>query len=545
MNYVAAAYGSVVAVLLACAAYALLLSRIEDRRRRARGLEGTAEDFITARNSAGVWLLAFSLFATAMGSWATSAPANYASTAGLLGLVAYSLSSGAPLVGIAYFGAMVKQADPDACSLPDFLIRRYSRSQTDSSGVQICSRRQLRGGLLLATIASAMMLLNMSVALLAEYATLASLFREYVGVEGFVGVLPVALMALLTMSYTSAGGLKVSIYTDRLQASSALLLTAVLAVWMVKSCPHYSELGPLTRDQMGFSSAGFSSLFTMPASLLTSTLCSEAIWQRVWASESDRALRRASWLAFAAVSTVVFFFGFTGFMALWMGRASIETTNPNLYFFAFFSSRSDAKLDSVQGLLALVCAALMSEGAADSLQNGITATLSSTLLQNRPLWATQLLVFFVNVPLAVIGASPLVNSVLQLFLMANLASVAVFLPLLLSMARTGVVREHMSEAAAVLGCLCGFVGLTVYGYLRVGTLSGGARMAWLDNGYAWDYFAAAIVSSALGLLLGLPFSPTSGQLCGNRGKRCFWHRAQDPHQAGEQEVCQKYGALES
>lgn len=57
-------------------------------------------------------------------------------------------------------------------------------------------------------------LLNMCIALLAEYSAMGSLFSDYVGSSQ----LPIIIyMGVLTMAYTAYGGLRVSILTDRVQ----------------------------------------------------------------------------------------------------------------------------------------------------------------------------------------------------------------------------------------------------------------------------------------------------------------------------------------
>ncbi|CAE8655646.1 unnamed protein product, partial [Polarella glacialis] len=98
--------------LIGCAGYAILLSIREERQRCVAGTLETTEHFITARNSVGTALLSYSLFAGAMGSWVTTVPATYASTAGLLGLTVYSLAAGAPLIVAAYAGALARSSDP-------------------------------------------------------------------------------------------------------------------------------------------------------------------------------------------------------------------------------------------------------------------------------------------------------------------------------------------------------------------------------------------------------------------------------------------------
>ena len=47
--------------------------------------------------------------------------------------------------------------------------------------------------------------------------------------------------------------------------------------------------------------------------------CSEAIWQRCWASASDAKLRVGAVWGAAQVSLLVFVFGFGGFLAIWGG----------------------------------------------------------------------------------------------------------------------------------------------------------------------------------------------------------------------------------
>ncbi len=47
--------------------------------------------------------------------------------------------------------------------------------------------------------------------------------------------------------------------------------------------------------------------------------CSEAIWQRCWASASDAKLRVGAVWGAAQVSLIVFVFGFGGFLAVWGG----------------------------------------------------------------------------------------------------------------------------------------------------------------------------------------------------------------------------------
>ena len=169
-------------------------------------------------------------------------PAAYSAYAGLLGLTAYAVSCGAPIVVVAYAGGAAQALHPSASSLPEFLSWRFRSEGTP------------RAGRLIAALVALLNLFNMSVALLAEYVSLGTLFRVFVGV-GDLAVVPVLGMALLTMAYTATGGLYVSILTDRVQAVVTVALVVALSVALaVEFRP--ASLPALTEEQAGLTHAG-------------------------------------------------------------------------------------------------------------------------------------------------------------------------------------------------------------------------------------------------------------------------------------------------
>ena len=65
--------------------------------------------------------------------------------------------------------------------------------------------------------------------------------------------------------------------------------------------------------------AKVSATLQRPASSGILPACSEAIWQRCWASASDAKLRVGAVWGASQVSLLVFLFGFGGFLAIWGG----------------------------------------------------------------------------------------------------------------------------------------------------------------------------------------------------------------------------------
>merc|ERR1740121_3504670 len=99
-----------------------------------------------------------------------------------------------------------------ASSLPDFLRRRFSRTQ-NADGIPAANNSW--AGSFVAALASCVTIFVMCVLMLAEYSSLGSLFRDYVGVTGFAATVPTVVLAIVTTVYTASGGLYISIMTDR------------------------------------------------------------------------------------------------------------------------------------------------------------------------------------------------------------------------------------------------------------------------------------------------------------------------------------------
>lgn len=83
--------------------------------------------------------------------------------------------------------------------------------------------------------------------------------------------------------------------------------------------------------EYGPNAAGYLAIFTLTVSLISSTFFSEAVWQRVWASCSRRALYGGAALGCATIVLVVFLSGFGGWLAFVGGLAEYGVTNPNVY----------------------------------------------------------------------------------------------------------------------------------------------------------------------------------------------------------------------
>ena len=192
-----------VPILVGVAGFALFMAY------RLRSKNRTQEDFITARGQVSKYRIAWTFFAGALGAWVVASAPNYASYAGMLGLVFYSLSSGLPVIMTAFAGGVISKKMPNVLSLTDYMGFRY--------------------GYVVKTYVVLLCMFNMCIALLAEYSTIGSLWKYYLGGDIY-GI--VVLISVLTMIYTTFGGLLVSIITDQIQGAVALVLAVIAAIYL-------------------------------------------------------------------------------------------------------------------------------------------------------------------------------------------------------------------------------------------------------------------------------------------------------------------------
>ena len=97
------------------------------------------------------------------------------------------------------------------------------------------------------------------------------------------------------------------------------------------------------------------------------------------------ALRLGALVGFGLTTALVFFVGFCGWLALAWGLAGPDT-NPNLYFFQLLTPKgAGGYVASWVGVLVVLLAVMVNEGAVDSLQNGLASSLGGHFFKHAPL----------------------------------------------------------------------------------------------------------------------------------------------------------------
>lgn len=145
-------------------------------------------------------------------------------------------------------------------------------------------------------------------------------------------------MCALYILQTAYGGLYVSIITDQAQGICITIIIAILYIFIAAKFRPAGGFPKSIPEALGANSNGYSAIYSMPCSLMASTVFSEAMWQKVWASESRSAVVFGGVVGGIMTTLAVFLLGFAAWLAAAVGWIG-ESTNPNLYMFQMFMAQ--------------------------------------------------------------------------------------------------------------------------------------------------------------------------------------------------------------
>jgi len=218
------------------------------------------------------------------------------------------------------------------------------------------------------------------------------------------------------------------------------------------------------------------------------------MWQRVWASASEKDLWLGAAIGAVLASGTVALVGAGSLVAIRLGLTE-HLTDPNLFFFALFTEENGL---SWVGIVVLVLGCVMSMAAVDSFELGIQGILSTMFLRGRGLAWTRCLMLAVNVPLIAWASLGHAGSALDLFLVESMVTMCCALPVVFAIVPLqGAWRAAYTEMAALSGIAGGALCISLYGCWRTGWSWEGLRVAWYSNNYAWDYFLVATAAPGL------------------------------------------------
>ena len=419
---------TILGLVLFAGAFAVA-SVLHSRRRRE-----TLEDYIVARNSTGRTATVLTLLASGLGAWIMFGPPSAATWGGTGAVIGYALGAAAPRLAMIPLGRRMRRLIPEGHTLSEYVSARYGRP------------------MYVATLL--VMLFYMFIYLAAEVTAMAKLLA-------LIAPVPLWLTAVVTMGatliYTSYGGLRASIFTDKLQMLVIVPFLGIL-LWLGwqaaggtgPTLAGLAERAPHLIDPFNWS--GVKAGLTFFLAILLTGLFHQGYWQRVYAARDDRTVLHGFLVAALVTVPVIFAMGLFGLAYVGLGA----TGDPSTALFAVMLQEVPAWL--AIGLILFGLALVMSS--ADTVISAISSIVAVDLARLTPnadeparFRMARWLVLLLAVPVCIVAAQG--YSVLYMFLLADLLCAAATFPVFFGLFS----RRHDGTSgivAVVAGLIAGF-----------------------------------------------------------------------------------------
>lgn len=417
------------------------------------------DDYLTARGSQGALTLGLSFLASGLGGWILFVPPEIGAFVGPVALVGYALAAALPLFVLAACGPAIRRRLPEGRTIAEYAQARFGAA--------------LR---LWVTVLSVLYMLCFITAELTAIGAITVMLSELPASAVIVAV------AATTLIYTTWGGLRASLNTDRWQGWLLLGLLAFVVAVLLGRLPENALSQPWPTAPMEVS---LSVALTLVIAVTAANMFHQGYWQRLWSARCDSELRRGACLGGLLIVPVMLTMGALGMLCIALGK---NPGTPPIPFFALLSGAP-----GWLSLPVLLLAVALVASSVDTLQSAI-ASLVVTARPNVSLSAARWITVLLMVPVALVSLQGL--SVLRLFLVADLLCATAVVPVLLGL------WQRMTPAAAMAGVVGGLVGAVLPGWVGEGSLVAGVLAATFPGGVPTlaPFLAALLASSVLSLL---------------------------------------------
>ena len=451
-------------MVLVCVAFMYLGISHVGRRRQS------VEDYTTSRNHAPVNVGVATLVASLFGTWVLLSPGETGANFGIVSLAGYAVGMACITVMFMFVGPRMRLLMPNGHSLTEYVKHRF--------------------GTVTFVAISLVIVFVIGIFITAEMTGISTAIHILTGIPRWATSLAVGIVVV---AYTAYGGLRVSIYTDRIQfwvLLPAMLLMVVVAAALVGDTGAWRAAG-----EAGLLSANTSGSYFFAVVLIIGIVASNAfhpgLWQRVYTVESQKVLNRSLWGATAIAIPFTFLLGMAGIAAV--GNGSVEPFGYPEVSAALFALASDL-FPLWMHFLMLVCALMLAMSTLDTLMNGLASGLAADMaglgisrktlmLQARAVTAV------LAIPAIIVAAQGF--SVLYVFLVADLLGAAIAVPMLV-----GLYSTRMPGWAVLLAGGAGIVVGALF-YPKSDLVSPMILTAPNGEQMFWSFVLALAVSSAI------------------------------------------------
>ncbi len=359
---------------------------------QTRSLKSSEDEYFVLNKSEGVLGLSLSFYASGMGLWILTSPAEVAWYGLGYDIYGYALSAATPFVLIYFFGPKIADLLPNSATLAQFVETKY--------------------GSIAQKIVSIVAVIYMGAFLIAEFASISFVFESISSVRG---ILISLLIAITTLAYLFRHGFKASYFTDRLQSYGIILLLAiVLTIWLsqnsLSELVTFANAGGLS----SFETFSFKSALAVIIAVTAAEVFSMGYWQRTFSAENSKAIKQASIFSGIGAFLTILILGIGGAVGAGKGIES-----PALSFI------EQLDLNNFTIILLVSLATLLVTSSIDTLENAIASTISLDILKKKSEEAKLITLLVVCVALVI---SIEVTSIFNVFLVADLFAACLVFP---------------------------------------------------------------------------------------------------------------------
>ena len=392
---------------------------------QTRSLKSNENEYFVLNKSEGVLGLSLSFYASGMGLWILTSPAEVAWYGLGYDIYGYALSAATPFILIYIFGPKIADLLPNGATLAQFVETKY--------------------GSIAQKIVSIVAVIYMGAFLIAEFASISFVFESISSVRG---ILISLLIAITTLAYLFRHGFKASYFTDRLQSYGIILLLAiVITIWLsqnsLSELVTYANAGGLN----SFETFSLKSALAVIIAVTAAEVFSMGYWQRTFSAENSKAIKQASIFSGIGAFLTILILGIGG--AVGAGKG-IEA--PALSFI------EQLDLNNFTIILLVSLATLLVTSSIDTLENAIASTISLDILKKKSEEAKLTTLLVVCIALVI---SIEVTSIFNVFLVADLFAACLVFPAFYR------IKKSSKDILLIIPFVGSLISVYVYRYLFI------------------------------------------------------------------------------
>ena len=392
---------------------------------QTRSLKSNEDEYFVLNKSEGVLGLSLSFYASGMGLWILTSPAEVAWYGLGYDIYGYALSAATPFILIYIFGPKIADLLPKGATLAQFVETKY--------------------GNIAQKIVSIVAVIYMGAFLIAEFASISFVFESISSVRG---ILISLLIAITTLAYLFRHGFKASYFTDRLQSYGIILLLAiVLTIWLsqnsLSELVTYANAGGLS----SFETFSLKSALAVIIAVTAAEVFSMGYWQRTFSAENSKAIKQASIFSGIGAFLTILILGIGGAVGAGKGIES-----PALSFI------EQLDLNNFTIMLLVSLATLLVTSSIDTLENAIASTISLDILKKKSEEAKLITLLVVCIALVI---SIEVTSIFNVFLVADLFAACLVFPAFYR------IKKSSKDSLLIIPFIGSLISVYVYRYLFI------------------------------------------------------------------------------